>query len=176
MEHFLITVNGWTPLTIITKRSILDVAAALDRPLRLFTQIPHQPVDTAVVVKWAWQGQISPRPKTIEKNCASFRILEFFNTSIFKLWTDFRCESISSILSAFPYVYDISIAIFGHLTLWAILKSALSCRMHFFCTRLNKICDVLRDLVPLVQFQKHERHAWRSATSLKLQAFGRQLY
>ena len=30
MEHFVIIVNGWKPLTIITTRSILDVAAALD--------------------------------------------------------------------------------------------------------------------------------------------------
>ena len=30
MERFVIIVNGWKPLTIITKRSILDVAAALD--------------------------------------------------------------------------------------------------------------------------------------------------
>ena len=33
MEHFVIIVNGWKPLTIITKRSILDVVAALDPPL-----------------------------------------------------------------------------------------------------------------------------------------------
>ena len=33
MERFVITVNGFQPLTIITKRSILDVAAALDPPL-----------------------------------------------------------------------------------------------------------------------------------------------
>ena len=33
MEHFVIIVNGLQPLTIITKRSILDVAAALDPPL-----------------------------------------------------------------------------------------------------------------------------------------------
>ena len=33
MECFVIIVNGWKPLTIITKRSILDVAAALDPPL-----------------------------------------------------------------------------------------------------------------------------------------------
>ena len=32
MERFVIIVNGWKPLTIITKRSILDVAAALDPP------------------------------------------------------------------------------------------------------------------------------------------------
>ena len=29
----MIIVNGWKPLTVITKRSILDVAAALDPPL-----------------------------------------------------------------------------------------------------------------------------------------------
>ena len=33
MEYFVIRVNGWKPLTIITKYSILDVAAALDPPL-----------------------------------------------------------------------------------------------------------------------------------------------
>ena len=34
MEHFVIIVNGWKPLTIITKRSILNVAAVLDLPLK----------------------------------------------------------------------------------------------------------------------------------------------
>ena len=33
MERFVIIVNGFQPLTIITKRSILDVAAALYPPL-----------------------------------------------------------------------------------------------------------------------------------------------
>ena len=33
MERFVIIVNGFQPLTIITKRSILDVAAALDPSL-----------------------------------------------------------------------------------------------------------------------------------------------
>ena len=33
MEPFVIIVNGFQPLTIITKRSILDVAAVLDPPL-----------------------------------------------------------------------------------------------------------------------------------------------
>ena len=33
MEGFVIIVNGFQPLTIITKRSILDVAAVLDPPL-----------------------------------------------------------------------------------------------------------------------------------------------
>ena len=34
MERFVIIANCWKPLTIITKRSILDVAAALDPPLK----------------------------------------------------------------------------------------------------------------------------------------------
>ena len=33
MECFVIIVNGFQPLTIITKHSIVDVAAALDPPL-----------------------------------------------------------------------------------------------------------------------------------------------
>ena len=33
MECFVIIVNGFQPLTIITKHSILDVAAASDPPL-----------------------------------------------------------------------------------------------------------------------------------------------
>ena len=33
MEHFVIIVNDWKPLTIITKRSILNVGADLDPPL-----------------------------------------------------------------------------------------------------------------------------------------------
>ena len=33
MERFVIIVNGWKPLTIITKRSILNVAAVPDLPL-----------------------------------------------------------------------------------------------------------------------------------------------
>ena len=34
MECFVIIVNGFQPLTIITKHSILDVEAALDLPLK----------------------------------------------------------------------------------------------------------------------------------------------
>ena len=35
MERFVIIVNGCQPLTVITKHSILDVAAALDPPLQI---------------------------------------------------------------------------------------------------------------------------------------------
>ena len=36
MERFVIIVNGFQPLTIITKRSILDIAAVLDSPLIIY--------------------------------------------------------------------------------------------------------------------------------------------
>ena len=39
MERFVIIVNGFQPLTIITKSPILDVAAALDSPLRTTDEI-----------------------------------------------------------------------------------------------------------------------------------------
>ena len=45
MECFVIIVNGWKPLAIISKRSILDVAAVLDSPL-LLVQIFMVPVVT----------------------------------------------------------------------------------------------------------------------------------
>ena len=35
MERFVVIVNGWKPLTIITKRSVLDVAAVLEPPLTM---------------------------------------------------------------------------------------------------------------------------------------------
>ena len=40
MECFVMIINGWKPLTVITKHSILDVAAALDPPLKLALAIP----------------------------------------------------------------------------------------------------------------------------------------
>ena len=51
MEFFLIIVNGWKPLTISTKCSILDVTAALDLPL--------------ILLKAFYQYQISKFSKTV---------------------------------------------------------------------------------------------------------------
>ena len=42
MEHFVIIVNGFQPLTNITKSSILDVAAVLDPPLKLVLYFYHR--------------------------------------------------------------------------------------------------------------------------------------
>ena len=39
MERVVIIVNGWKPLTIITKHSILDVAEPLDSPLHIFRKM-----------------------------------------------------------------------------------------------------------------------------------------
>ena len=41
MELFEIIVNGFQPLTIITKSSVLDVAAVLDPPLLAFDKTAH---------------------------------------------------------------------------------------------------------------------------------------
>ena len=37
MEHFGIIINGWKPVTIIAKHSILDVAAVLDPPVTILS-------------------------------------------------------------------------------------------------------------------------------------------
>ena len=39
MEHFVIIVNGFQPLTIIAKQSISDDAAVLDLPLNRNSQL-----------------------------------------------------------------------------------------------------------------------------------------
>ena len=43
MEVFVIIVNGWKPLTIVTKTSILDVATVLDPPLTIYKFDFHVP-------------------------------------------------------------------------------------------------------------------------------------
>ena len=44
MECFVIIVNGFQPLTTITKHSILDVAAPLDPPLSILTYFRSMPL------------------------------------------------------------------------------------------------------------------------------------
>ena len=43
-------------------------------------------------------------------------------------------------------------------------------------TTIDSECDVLRDLVPFVQFQKREKHPWRSVNFSKVADFSLQLY
>ena len=40
-----------------------------------------------------------------------------------------------------------------------------------FVVSSRKICDVLGNLVPFVQFKKCEKHPWRSATFSKVAGF-----
>ena len=65
MEHFVIIVNGWKPLTIITKRSILDVAAVLDTPLLINFKLI-----TNLYFKWIQLVHAIPyhRKKTLTEN------------------------------------------------------------------------------------------------------------
>ena len=54
MEHFVIIVNDWKLLTIITKSSILDVAAVLDPPLGFyidFSNIIQDFLLKAIIIK-----------------------------------------------------------------------------------------------------------------------------
>ena len=50
MEHFVIIVNGWKPLTIFTKSSILDVAAVLDPSLESFAGLLYASVKPSTVI------------------------------------------------------------------------------------------------------------------------------
>ena len=50
MERFMIIVNGFQLLTIITKRSILDVAAALDPPLIIILTVAKESTNESATV------------------------------------------------------------------------------------------------------------------------------
>ena len=52
MERFVIIVNGWKPLSIIAKRSISDVTAALDPPLMRKVKIDL----LSVLIKVSWRN------------------------------------------------------------------------------------------------------------------------
>ena len=49
--RFVIKVNDWKPLTIITKRSILDVAAVLDLPLFIALLIRSMQIAKEIYLK-----------------------------------------------------------------------------------------------------------------------------
>ena len=55
MERFVMIVNDWKPLTIITKHSILDAAAALDPPLlgEWRNQVAEHDVETWLYSKYS---------------------------------------------------------------------------------------------------------------------------
>ena len=49
MERFVIMVNDWKPLNIITKPSILEVAAVLDPPLKSLQMLLKETVAAEVL-------------------------------------------------------------------------------------------------------------------------------
>ena len=70
MECFVVIVNGFQPLTIITKHSILDVAAALDRSLTMdqatMRTLLHFPFHCVRKARWKLNsGRVLP---AVERN------------------------------------------------------------------------------------------------------------
>ena len=59
MELFVIIVNGFQLLTIITKCSILDVAAVLDPPLLSYPGVKH--THELATISFSYQLQIPPK-------------------------------------------------------------------------------------------------------------------
>ena len=61
MELFVIIVNGWKPLTTITKHSILDTAAAIDPPLDITIKIAYNELIgyTSLFYHWiSWYSDV----------------------------------------------------------------------------------------------------------------------
>ena len=85
MEHFVIIVNGWKPLTIITKSSILDAAAVLDPPMQktklhfwLLIQHFHQIILYIFeIIYWKkHNGQSRGLTKKLETKHCSMKLIE----------------------------------------------------------------------------------------------------
>ena len=84
MERFVIIVNSFQPLTITTKRSILDVAAALDLPLRLYSIYYHFfnfPLNLAkkrgfknIKLSFLWRNHIHSTENKINKELTIFEL------------------------------------------------------------------------------------------------------
>ena len=71
MEHFVIIANGWKPLTIITKSSILDVAAVLDPPLVIVTKIRQRTQILTMAYHQNLQRKKYPRMSIPHQDCLS---------------------------------------------------------------------------------------------------------
>ena len=98
MECFVIIVNGFQPLTIITKCSILDVAAVLDLPLILILIFI-----SVFILKW---NNITRSLNILGMNkldigyCILSNIQTLLSTSHFQIKTcSFKCTS------KFKYIY-----------------------------------------------------------------------
>ena len=93
MECFVIIVNGWKPLTIITKRSILDVAAVLDPTLNLICLGVHSQKYSRFFLSWSKGADLYlgalfyKKSKEKKKNRAKYGRL-FINRQVYNLKRD----------------------------------------------------------------------------------------
>ena len=89
-ERFVIIVNGWKPLTIITKYSILDVASVLDPPLT--THFRWTITSAAIYIENKNIWICNP---IMESPWAEHRQLRH-NSTVDLKHTDWPCENITS--------------------------------------------------------------------------------
>ena len=84
MEHFVIIVNGWKLLTIITQSSILDVAVALEPPLIISTNLlfqltirnfTHVPVVTTTKERWTQILAVKLTKQSNKKYSSNFSMI-----------------------------------------------------------------------------------------------------
>ena len=94
MERFVIIVNGFQPLTIITKRSILDVAAVLDPPLSINSEI--QKIKSKKVIVNTDKTRLFTRSK---KDGSQRMILNLKNFNKFTCYRHFETKSIQNVLT-----------------------------------------------------------------------------
>ena len=80
MERFVIIVNGWKPLTIITKRSILDVAAALDPPLC------GEPLNEVMHKYGRWKNAVEGKGLRVNVDKTKGIQLLFGKKAVFQRW------------------------------------------------------------------------------------------
>ena len=66
MKHFVIIVNGFQPLTNITKSSILDIATVLDPPLERVISFSLAIISESNVAlkKYAWRA-VTQKPHAL---------------------------------------------------------------------------------------------------------------
>ena len=93
MERFVIIANDWKPLTIITKRSVLDVATVLDPPLwivlTLFFQVKN--IEEYWGDYWGTKSWNEKYPK-FPRKCSSQKI-KLAHSSEFSFNLDFSEQS-----------------------------------------------------------------------------------
>ena len=61
-------------------------------------------------------------------------------------------------------IWNIALFFILQLTNTMFSKKKSTCTEQRWSRIIRKMCDVLRDLVPFKQFQKREKHPWRSVT------------